>query len=223
MYDFDPSTATPLCKIMGDNKSDKGSENITRSWHNYTTFYYSIFKHMQNKELRVFELGLGTNNTSLPSNMGADGRPGASLYGWKEFFPQASIFGADIDKDILFVDEKIKTYYCDQRDPGAIARMWAEPDLAEGFDIMVDDGLHSFNANACFFEHSIAKLKSGGWYIIEDVSRDDWGRFQNKIREWQQSYPHLQFDMVKIPSTVNTYDNSLVVVHHKTSLSNSGC
>jgi hypothetical protein len=168
---------------------------------------------MQNKELRVFELGLGTNNTSLPSNMGADGRPGASLYGWKEFFPRASIFGADIDKDILFVDDKIKTYYCDQRDPGAISRMWAEPDLAEGFDIMVDDGLHSFDANACFFDHSIAKLKSGGWYIIEDVRRDQAAQFQNKLMEWRQAHADLRFDLVSLPHRANSFDNSLVVVH----------
>ena len=47
---------------MGRNKSDKGSININNSWHNYTTFYYSIFKNIKNKSLRIFELGVGTYN-----------------------------------------------------------------------------------------------------------------------------------------------------------------
>ena len=43
-YLFNEKESTPLCEIMGRNKSDKGDVNITKSWHNYTTFYYSIFK-----------------------------------------------------------------------------------------------------------------------------------------------------------------------------------
>ena len=61
-YIFDETIYTPLCEIMGRNKSDKGSININNSWHNYTTFYYSIFKNIKNKSLRIFELGVGTYN-----------------------------------------------------------------------------------------------------------------------------------------------------------------
>ena len=69
-YLFDETKATPLCEIMGRNNSDKGHINISNSWHNYTTFYYSLFKNITNNSLRVFELGIGTNNTCLVSNMG---------------------------------------------------------------------------------------------------------------------------------------------------------
>ena len=54
VYLFDEKISTPLCEIMGRNKSDKGSINIQNSWHNYTTFYYSIFKDMCNKNLRIY-------------------------------------------------------------------------------------------------------------------------------------------------------------------------
>jgi len=37
-YIFDENQPTVLCEIMGRNKSDKGNINITKSWHNYTTF-----------------------------------------------------------------------------------------------------------------------------------------------------------------------------------------
>ena len=65
VYDFDETHATELCEIMGRNKSDKGNINIDTSWHNYTTFYYSLFKDLREKPLRIFELGLGTNNLDI--------------------------------------------------------------------------------------------------------------------------------------------------------------
>ena len=38
----------------------------------------------------------------------------ASLYMWQEYFPNAEIFGADVDKRILFNEGRIKTYFVDQ-------------------------------------------------------------------------------------------------------------
>lgn len=198
---------------MGRNRSDKGSININQCWHNYTTFYYSIFKDLQMKELRIFELGLGTNNVNLPSNMGAHGRPGASLYGWAEFFPNSYIFGADIDRDILFNTDKIKTFYCDQTNPEIIKTMWSESDLQENFNIIIEDGLHTFNANVCFFENSIHKLKPNGYFIIEDIINSQEHLFINKIKEWETKYTNCLFTLVKLPSSCNSYDNNLLVVY----------
>jgi SAM-dependent methyltransferase len=196
---------------MGRNKSDKGSVDITNSWHNYTTFYYSAFKDLCDKPLRIFELGLGTNNVNLPSNMGADGRPGASLYGWQEFFPNAQIFGADIDTKILFNTDRIKTFYCDQKNSHTINYMWNQPQLQENFDIIIEDGLHTFDANVCFFENSIHKLNPNGYYIIEDIHRDEEHLFLHKIIEWELQFKDCIFKLLKIPSS-NTLDNTLLVV-----------
>jgi hypothetical protein len=212
-YYFNEKESTVLCEIMGRNRSDKGSVDIVNSWHNYTTFYYSIFKDIAEKPLRIFELGLGTNNVNIPSNMGASGRPGASLYGWNEFFPNSEIFGADIDKNILFDTDKINTFFCDQTDPIIIKNMWNQPKLQENFDIIIDDGLHKFTANVCFFENSIHKLKSGGYYIIEDLLKYEENLFYNKINQWTRQYPDCSFTYVKIPSTKNLIDNNLLLIH----------
>jgi hypothetical protein len=209
---FDEKQSTPLCEIMGRNKSDKGSIDITSSWHNYTPFYYSIFKDLRDKKLRIFELGLGTNNVNMPSNMGAYGRPGASLYGWREFFASSAIFGADIDSDILFTADNIETFFCDQTNPHIIKYMWNDPKLQENFDIIIEDGLHTFEANVCFFENSIHKLKPNGYYIIEDITVHDEPLFINKIKEWERRYTHCLFKLVKIPSSINNFDNTLLVV-----------
>ena len=213
-YIFDETVNTPLCEIMGRCKSDKGHLNINESWHNYTTFYYSIFKELQFKKLRIFELGLGTNNTSIPSNMGADGKPGASVYGWKEFFPNSEIFGADIDKNILFNNvERIQTFYCDQTCPDSINKLWSELPLEENFDIIIEDGLHTLKANICFFENSIQKLKPNGYYIIEDIHYSNEKKITNKIKEWSAIYKDCVFNYIKLKSNRNHYDNNLIVIH----------
>ena len=211
MYQFNEKQPTPLCEIMGRHKSDKGHVNIRNSWHNYTTFYYSIFKDMRTHPLRIFELGLGTNNVSISSNMGPEGTPGASLRGWKEFFANSQIFGADIDRDILFEEDRINTFYCDQTDPDSIADMWNMPELRDDFDIIVEDGLHTPDAAACFFENSIHKLKSGGYYIIEDINSDFIDIFTAKVDGWKQKYP-ASFQIIRIPSTQIVSDNNLLVV-----------
>jgi hypothetical protein len=197
---------------MGKYGSDKGSSNIARSWHNYTLIYESLFKDIRYNTLRVFELGLGTNNESLPSNMGRHGNPGASLRGWAEYFPNAHVFGADIDSDILFTEDRIKTYFCDQTNPHIIKYMWRESDLEEPFDIIIEDGLHTYEANVCFFENSVHKLATNGTYVIEDILNKDIPRFENKIQEWKIKYPYLTFSLLKIPSIVNPVDNNLLVV-----------
>jgi len=211
-YIFDENTTTPLCEIMGKYGSDKGNANITSSWHNYTTFYHSIFKEMQDKPLRIFELGLGTNNLSVPSNMGENGKPGASLYGWREFFPNSKIYGADIDMNILFETDRIKTYYCDQTNPVIIKMMWNQTELVDGFDIIVEDGLHEYHANECFFENSVHKLNVGGYFIIEDILQEELHLFENKVVEWKLRFPDLEFTLLRIPSKRNTFDNNLLVI-----------
>lgn len=203
---------TDLCCIMGNKGSDKGSEEICNSWHNYTVVYNSLFNNKRNLPIRLFELGLGTNNVNIPSNMGKYGKPGASLYGWSEFFPNASIFGADIDTNILFETEKIKTYFCDQTNPHVIKYMWSEEHLREPFDIIIDDGLHTFEANVCFFENSLHKLANGGIYVIEDILTQNLNKFENKIKEWKLNYPNLQFNLLQVPSLVNKVDNNLLVI-----------
>jgi len=210
--DFDETKTTPLCRIMGFHQSDKGHENIQSSWHNYTTVYYALFKDIQNQPLRVFELGLGTNNPSIPSNMGVGGRPGASLYGWSEFFTQSTIYGADIDREILFQTDRIRTFFCDQTNPTLIQDMWNQPELHDPFDIIIEDGLHTFDANVCFFENSIHKVKPNGYYIIEDILFSEMNLFLTKIEEWKITYPSCSFDLIAIPSKRNPYDNNLLVI-----------
>jgi hypothetical protein len=110
-------------------------------------------------------------------------------------------------------DNKIHTFYCDQTDQHEILKMWIDPYLNENFDIIIEDGLHTFNANVCFFENSIHKLNKNGYFIIEDILLSETHLFINKIKEeWNTKYVGLSFYLFSIPSEVNKCDNILLVV-----------
>lgn len=198
---------TSLCNIMTKCGSDKGS------YHNYTTIYYDYFNDISNNNLNIFELGLGTNYTDIPSSMGPNGTPGASLYGWKEFFPNSNIYGADIDKRILFNSDRIKTYFCDQTNIQSINNLWNNSDLVNlEFDIILDDGLHEFNANLTFFENSFYKLKKGGRYIIEDLFPETIDKFENIKEQLINKHDISSFQVLNLVKHHYPIDNSLLVI-----------
>jgi 23S rRNA U2552 (ribose-2'-O)-methylase RlmE/FtsJ len=141
--------------------------------------------------------------------MGANGVPGASLYGWSEFFPNATIFGADIDSGILFNTDKIKTFYCDQTNVESIRNLWSN--FENKFDIIVDDGYHNFSANRIFFENSIDQLKDGGFFIIEDIHQKNINSFREFISKNKEKYQIMELVMLPTEKQ-NQVDNNLVVI-----------
>jgi hypothetical protein len=199
---------TPMCRIMTKYGSDKGN-----SWHNYTAVYSELFGPLRRQELKLLELGMGTNNPKLASTMGIDGRPGASLRGWREVFPRALVFGADIDRDILFSEDRIQTFYCDQLDRGAIQELWAQPALKGKMDVIIDDGLHRFPANASFMAGSLGQLRAGGYYIVEDIRGVEMDTWKEHLPSYASSYPDCDIALMELPSAFNQYDNNLLVIH----------
>ena len=200
---------TPLCLLMHWHGSDK---SLFR--HNYTTIYDALLSKWRRRPLRVFELGLGSNSSQFAFNMWAHGIPGASLRGWREYFPHASIFGADIDHDALFQDDRIRTFYCDQLDPKVIRNMWTEPDLHEGMDLIIDDGLHTFAGNFTFLTESLAHLRPGGFFVVEDITADAVPEWRNAISvDFAAKFPRHEFILLRLPNRYNCQDNNLLIVH----------
>jgi hypothetical protein len=158
-------------------------------------------------------LGLGTNNPEVPSSMGDDGRPGGSLRGWRELFPNALVYGADIVRANLFQEDRIKTFYCDQLDQASIRELWAQPELQGGMDIIIEDGLHTFEANVSFLEGSLAHLRPGGIYIIEDIAKSMAERWYDQLEKiYSVQYKTYDFAFVVLPNYFNNIDNNLLVI-----------
>ena len=151
-----------------------GSDKSTQ--HNYYLLYAGILKN-KHGSFNIFEMGLGTNHLEMISNMGPEGSPGASLRAFKQMYPSASIYGADIDRRILFKEEKIQTFYANQLNKDSLSELHAQisPLL---FDLVIDDGLHTPEANINTFEFAIKILAPDGVFVIEDIKETDVVFFQ---------------------------------------------
>jgi hypothetical protein len=192
---------TELCDIMIANGSDKAS-----GWHNYTLVYNELFKDVKNKEINFFELGLGTTNLHLEQSLKSSG---ASLKGWKQYFNKANIYGADIDKKILFEEPRIKTYYCDQTSKKSTEELWANFDKIE-FDFILEDGLHTFEANILFLENSLHKVKKEGLYIIEDLLTKDLHLYYDYLSKTNLVFDKYQ--LIELHNDGNKQDNNLLII-----------
>jgi|TARA_B110000093_G_scaffold69345_1_gene75246 SAM-dependent methyltransferase len=191
---------TDLMNLFG---SDKGGRN---NHHNFASYYSEIFFHKRNDIKNFLEIGLGTNDTSVLSNMGSNGIPLASLRAWRDYFKNANIYGADIDKNILKNEDRIETFYVDQTDPITIKEMFKNIGEKK-FDIILEDGLHEYNANICFFENAIEYLEPNGTYIIEDVYYKDQDKF---IKYFENK--KYNFSIIDIFHEKNIANNCLIII-----------
>jgi len=154
---IDSNSLKNLFNTYGSDKS---------STHDYYKLYASILDNRYEIK-NICEIGLGSNNLDTVSNMGLFGRPGASLKAFKDYCPNAQIYGADIDERILIQDYRIKTCYIDQTEISSFKYLDAM--LPNNLDLFIDDGLHAPNANLQTFRYGLNKIKVGGWVVIEDI------------------------------------------------------
>ena len=199
---------TDLCKLMAENGSDKAGE-----WHNYTLYFDHLFAGFRESKFNLLEVGVGTNHTDVPSSMGINGVPGASLRAWRDYFSHANVYGADVDRRILFHEDRISTLFVDQTNPHSIDQMWRLLP-AEPFAIIIDDGLHTFEANKNLLAASLGKLSPGGFYVIEDISLNRASFFLYHDLLWRTGLPAV---LLPLPHRHNHVDNCLGIIHRPNS------
>lgn len=156
------SAALELKKLFDQYGSDKGNPN-----HNYHWLYGAILG--TRRASALLEIGLGTNNEDVVSNMTSNGSPGASLRAFRDFLPDAHIYGADIDRAILFQEERVSTFFVDQTDIDSFAELSAA--IPDELDLIIDDGLHTPNANLASLVFGLGRLKIDGYFLVEDIGR----------------------------------------------------
>jgi len=196
----DNNELSDLCKKYMTNKgynlSQLNDENFDLGYYqNYDDYYSEIFSLNKNKVQNVFELGIGTTDVNNHYNMNFLGKkysPGASLRVWRDYFMNANIFGADIDKYVLFSEDRIKTHWVDQSNKDSIIELYKNFGI-EKFDIIIDDGCHRYNETINFFENSIDKLSNDGIYIIEDILQSQRKKFLNYFKNTNYKVKVINF------------------------------
>lgn len=168
---------TKLCEIARTYHTDKAG------W--YTPFYDLLFCGDRRERIRkVLEVGIGTKETMshVPGYL-----PGASLFMWRDYFPDAEIWGVDIDKRAVAAagaatgDGAWPGTHCvhsDSSDPAVHQK------LPRDFDLIVDDGSHNPEVQWQTFLNLFPLTKDGGLYIIEDA--EDWRGLSERL----EGYSH---------------------------------
>lgn len=201
------SRRTPLCQFMHDHNSDKSSAR-----HTYTQLYYELLKDRVNTATHMLEIGVGSCDPQFAFTMGAQGTVGASLRAYRQFLPNATIYGADIDEAALKKlesEERIKCFPMDALKPESIERAFLDMNVL--FDFIVDDGFHDYEANKNCLIEGLKHLKPDGLYIVEDVRTDQIPQFEAllaTLSDWSAA-------IVKLPAFANDYDNNVVLLKRK--------
>lgn len=154
---------TLLWDIFSSYWSDKATT------HNYDIFYDKILVNPENI-WGILEIGIGTNNTKIVSNMWKKWMPGASLRSFRDYLKNAQIYWADIDPNILISEDRIKTYFVDQTSTDSLQNLFDQIPIE--LDLIIDDWLHCPHANIKTLTVALKYIKKGGWIVIEDISLD---------------------------------------------------
>jgi hypothetical protein len=154
----DAAEALRLCFVS--QRSDKSTV------HDYHLLYGPLL-HRRSDIRKVLEIGIGTNHEDVVSNMSRAGTPGASLRAFRDFLPEARIYGADVDPRVLFAEERIATFVVDQTDAASLERLGLE--IGANFDLVIDDGLHAPHANLAVLLFAMPRVRPGGAVVIEDI------------------------------------------------------
>src|SRR4029077_5181705 len=98
----------------------------------YAGAYECLFRKGRNNIGAVLEIGIGTMIPSVNSSMvgyaGQGYKPGGSLRAWRDFFPNATVYGMDVQPDTQFADEeRIVTLLGNSTDLSQAARPCSMP------------------------------------------------------------------------------------------------
>ena len=162
--------------------SDKGASN------NFPMLYSSIIDNLTARvpSIKILEVGLGTNNVDIESNMGTFGNPGASVRAFRDYVRSTDqIFGADIDERILFSEPRIKTMHVDQLNIKSLVNI---ADTLGEIDLIIDDGLHILESNLNTVFALLPNIRIGGFYVVEDIANHpeniiSWHLLSNNLKK----------------------------------------
>ncbi len=154
MLGREPEEATPRAPEAGNDLEELGERHKpSKRNHDYLHHYWRHFRHLRHSARKVLEIGLQTPR---------------SINMWEEFFPNATIFGIDIDPACAaFAGGRKKVFIGDQMDEQFLLEIVRE--IGGDLDIVIDDGLHTPYSMLRSFSYLYPALHSHGLYVIEDI------------------------------------------------------
>ncbi len=184
-----------LVDLFDKYKCDKGTLK-----HRYDRVYEPVLEQIQDDAFRMLEIGIFKGN---------------STEAFIEYCPNVNVVGVDIFtrvdvKNIPILNhEQVHACKCDSLEGPTEEFVTLAKD---GFDIIIDDGLHTHEAQWKTFNNFIPFLKTGGVYFIEDVWAYDKMTPEQKQHPWLKKHEPAfsELEYKKLLSAIETYD----VVYH---------
>lgn len=143
-----------LADIVNNNTTDKNTV------HSYLESYENLFAKKRLENVKVLEIGV---------------MQGGSIKLWRDYFINGQIYGVDvtdihIQETSILSDERIKLYI----GVNAYDINFLNLLQSEQFDILIDDGPHSYESMEFFVKHYLPLLKEDGILVIEDIQHWSW-------------------------------------------------
>ena len=187
--------------------------------HYYTPIYQKYMEAKKNKNINLFEIGVG----GLEPKVGYSGLKtgGESLRMWRDFFKKGMIVGLDIVKKDLNLGQRVKIFHGSQKDPRILDKIINK---YRKFDFIIDDGSHNFKDVKFTFEHTFHSLKDGGYYFIEDTQSSyirelggDGANLNNQstvINYFKKMIDKINFREIENPFyKPNFFDKNITEIH----------
>jgi hypothetical protein len=173
----------------------------------YTPYYHELLKDRRQSVKRVLELGIGSPEVMQESLSRLPDPPkyttGASLYMWRDYFPNAEIYALDRNPKILINEPRIQSRLFEQSRPDTYP-------VGIHWDLIVDDGSHEMADQLIAFKTLWPRLELGGIYIVEDIKPTSLPDILSMI-PYRFDYQH--FTRPDLPAGRNTAD--IVVIRNE--------
>ncbi|HLJ96161.1 MAG TPA: hypothetical protein VKU02_23495 [Gemmataceae bacterium] len=125
----------------------------TKRYHNYLPYYWLHFRDIREQVRTVLEIGVETER---------------SVQMWEEFFPNAIVYGLDINPKCQCVESgRVKIFIGDQADHSFLKACLQG--MATPPDIIIDDGSHRPDHQIRTFNYLFPRMSDHGIYVIEDM------------------------------------------------------
>lgn len=139
----------------------------TDKWFSYLKIYEDLFREYKNKKINILEIGI---------------QNGGSLEIWSKYFDHAeNIVGCDIDdmcSELQYGDPSITVVTSNINSDDTERKIY---DIANKFDIIIDDGSHRSGDIIGSFCRYFPYLNPNGLYIIEDMHCSYWEQYEGGL------------------------------------------
>jgi len=121
--------------------------------HGYLPIYAQYFEKRRHLIKNICEIGVQKENC---------------LNMWKEYFPNAKIYGVDINPEMKkFESDRIQILIGDQGNKKFLET------IPNNMDIIIDDGSHSEEHQILGFKTLVPKMSRNGIYAVEDIYSEE--------------------------------------------------